>query len=333
MNSEALVTVFVPVYNAEKYIESCMDSVLAQTYKNWELLLIDDGSTDGSAEKIRAYSDRRIRFYQNDGNRGIPYTRNRGLELARGKYIAFLDADDVSHPRRLERSVRFLQRHLEYQVMGGMFDYIVDQAVKQGSRQLKAVVCRDYDCVFCSPLVNSTAMVDMDLVRKQNIRYNSSYFVAQDYDFFCQCLKYTSIARIRDKLTGYRTGHENVTARSKKEKADKRKNIIRQIRINALNYLNLELSEKDRLIFLSLSEEEKLLQGLEYRELAGILAKIGKTIPDIKRKEWNLTSQKMMTNLIIRGNASKKERIRHWSNLPLFRENSYQWIALARMFI
>lgn len=76
MNSEALVTVFVPVYNAEKYIESCMDSVLAQTYKNWELLLIDDGSTDGSAEKIRAYSDRRIRFYQNDGNRGflIPET-------------------------------------------------------------------------------------------------------------------------------------------------------------------------------------------------------------------------------------------------------------------
>lgn len=332
MSAEALVTVFVPVYNAEKYIGPCIDSVLAQTYENWELLLIDDGSCDASEEKIRAYKDRRIRFYQNDRNRGIPYTRNRGLELARGKYIAFLDADDVSYPRRLERSVSFLRNHPEYRVMGGGVDYLIDGEVKKGSRQLTRIVCRDYDCVYCSPLVNSTAMVDMDLVREQCIRYNPEYFMAEDYDFFCQCLQYTSIARIQKKLSCYRTGHNSITARSRKENKERKNVIIAQVREKAIAHLKLELTKEDRKRFLFLLEEEKVLLESEYRELSEILEKVENGLPDTEREKWSIAAQKLLTNIIIRSKILKNNRIDLWRTTPVFR-GRYRWIALARMLV
>jgi glycosyltransferase involved in cell wall biosynthesis len=97
-----------PVYNAEKYLKECLDSMLTQTFTDFELLLIDDGSTDGSAAMIAALPDPRIRYVKNEKNMGIARTRNRGLELARGEYIAFIDSDDVSVPQRLEKQVAFM---------------------------------------------------------------------------------------------------------------------------------------------------------------------------------------------------------------------------------
>ena len=99
------VTVFIPVYNRERYVGPAIDSILAQNFSDYELLLIDDGSTDLSLERMRAYTDPRVRIVCNKRNRGIPRTRNTGLQLARGKYIAMLDSDDLAHPKRLEKQV------------------------------------------------------------------------------------------------------------------------------------------------------------------------------------------------------------------------------------
>ena len=88
------VTVFIPVYNREHYISEAIESILTQSFPNFELLLVDDGSTDRSVEVMRSYDDARIRVVCNEHTRGIPQTRNRGLELARGVYIALLDSDD-----------------------------------------------------------------------------------------------------------------------------------------------------------------------------------------------------------------------------------------------
>ncbi len=118
MNTSPKVTVIIPVYNREKYVSEAIDSILTQSFTDFELLLIDDGSTDGSVEVMRSYTDPRIRLVYNGSNLGIPKTRNKSLQLARGEYIAMLDSDDYAHPDRLKKQVAFLDRHPDYAVVG-----------------------------------------------------------------------------------------------------------------------------------------------------------------------------------------------------------------------
>ena len=96
------VSVIMPVYNAEKYIGEAIESILDQTYTDFEFIIIDDGSSDGTVAAVKGYDDRRIRFYQNEHNMGVAATLNRGLDLATGEYIARMDSDDMSLPERFE---------------------------------------------------------------------------------------------------------------------------------------------------------------------------------------------------------------------------------------
>lgn len=110
---EELISIIVPVYQANRFIRETMDCVLAQTYPDWELLLIEDGSTDGTPETIRAYceekGENRIRLICQPVNGGAARARNRGLEEAKGRYIAYLDADDLWVPEKLEKELAFLK--------------------------------------------------------------------------------------------------------------------------------------------------------------------------------------------------------------------------------
>ena len=108
-----LVSIITPVYKCEEYIERTMNSVLAQTYTNWEMLLVDDCSPDGSAELVRKYAERdsRFRYIKLETNSGAAIARNTGLENAKGRYIAYLDADDIWHPTKLERQIQFMNEN------------------------------------------------------------------------------------------------------------------------------------------------------------------------------------------------------------------------------
>lgn len=108
---EGLVSIITPVYNAEAFITDTIDSVISQTYKNWELLLIDDCSSDSSASiiKSRMSVDDRIKYIKLDKNSGAAVTRNTGLSKARGRYIAFLDSDDIWKPTKLEKQMKLLE--------------------------------------------------------------------------------------------------------------------------------------------------------------------------------------------------------------------------------
>lgn len=105
------MSVLMPVYNAERFLREAIDSILAQTFTDFEFLIIDDCSTDSSPEILKSYSDPRIRIYRNEQNSGISATLNRGIELAEAPLIARMDADDVSYPQRLQRQWDFIQEH------------------------------------------------------------------------------------------------------------------------------------------------------------------------------------------------------------------------------
>lgn len=117
MNAQPLVTIGLPVYNAEKTIADAIRSVLAQTYANWELLLLDDGSKDRSWEVVRGFADPRIQWISDGCNRGISYRLNQGVALSKGRYFCRMDADDICFATRLERQVDLLSAKPEIDLL------------------------------------------------------------------------------------------------------------------------------------------------------------------------------------------------------------------------
>src|SRR5688572_53842 len=108
---QPLVTVLMPVYNAERFLSEAIDSILQQSLTDFEFLIIDDGSTDCSREIINAYKDDRIRLVQNESNLAITASLNKGIHLARASLIARMDADDISYPERLQKQYNYLSNH------------------------------------------------------------------------------------------------------------------------------------------------------------------------------------------------------------------------------
>lgn len=105
------VSIITPLYNGEKTIADCIESVLAQDFISWEMLIIDDGSSDNSIQIVKKYSaDTRIKLLKNDGNLGVGLSRNKAIEVATGRYIAFLDCDDYWHPEKLQKQLQFMQQ-------------------------------------------------------------------------------------------------------------------------------------------------------------------------------------------------------------------------------
>ena len=105
-----LVSIIMPSYNTASFISKTIESVLNQTYKNWELLVVDDCSTDGTDEIVSKYNDKRIVYLKNEKNSGAALSRNRALRNAKGKWIAFLDSDDLWHPTKLEKQIKFMKK-------------------------------------------------------------------------------------------------------------------------------------------------------------------------------------------------------------------------------
>lgn len=108
---ENLISIVIPVYNAEKYMEKTIQSVICQTYQNWELLLVDDGSVDGSRDIMKRYEGEKIRCFYCDKNEGPANARNIGLANAKGRYLAFVDADDLWIEDKLEKQLDFMRKH------------------------------------------------------------------------------------------------------------------------------------------------------------------------------------------------------------------------------
>lgn len=114
-----LVSIIMPSYNTAKFIEETIDSVLAQTYTNWELIIVDDCSTDDTDAVVAKYQDSRIQYLKNGKNSGAAVSRNRALREAKGRWIAFLDSDDLWAPDKLEKQIRFMEaNHYSYSYTG-----------------------------------------------------------------------------------------------------------------------------------------------------------------------------------------------------------------------
>ena len=143
-----LVSIIMPTYNCARFIRESIDSVLAQTYTNWELIIVDDSSTDNTAEMVANFNDPRIHYLRNEQNEGAALTRNKALRAAKGRYIAFLDSDDLWHPDKLERQIAFMEQN------GYAFTYHEYTEIDESSKPLGVYVSgkdhvRPFDMKAC----------------------------------------------------------------------------------------------------------------------------------------------------------------------------------------
>lgn len=204
MSKPPLVSVTVCIYNGEACLSEALHSVLAQTFTNFELICLDDGSRDRSADIVRAMRDPRIR-YEYQENRGLGAARRRCIELAAGKYVALLDQDDVWLPTKLERQIRFLESHHEYGLVYS--DCLVidgnGQVIKRHSQQVRPV----YGHVLAELLLSSPIMVSTTIFPRTVLEAVGSfrdYRMCEEYDLFLRVAARYPIGYLEEPLAKYR---------------------------------------------------------------------------------------------------------------------------------
>ncbi len=235
-----LVSVAMPVYNAEKYLEKAINSVLNQTYAHFELIIVNDASIDGSREIIFSYSDPRIRYVENEENLGISKTRNRCVQLCQGKYIAVLDNDDIALPNRLEDQVRFLEANSLYGACGSFY-HIVDASGKIikkvklpiTDRQVKTYLL--FDNCFC----NSTIMIRAQLLKER--MYTEAFDMIEDYHFLYTISKSNKLFNLPNFTTQYRVHGKNASI----EKNDGMRMLHAKMDRMILNDLKMPFTEEE----------------------------------------------------------------------------------------
>jgi len=189
MSAPPRVSVFIPVHNRAHYIAVAVNSILAQTFEDFELIVVDDGSTDRTVEVLQRFDDPRLRVERNPGNLGIPATRNRGLELARGEYIALLDSDDHSYPERLARQVEWLDANPDVAQLGTWCSFMDADGAMLDKIRRQPLEPEDIHShlLFHCPVINRTVMARTEALRE--IGYNTEFPRCQDYEMHCRLIE------------------------------------------------------------------------------------------------------------------------------------------------
>ncbi|MFL5763695.1 MAG: glycosyltransferase family 2 protein [Bacteroidia bacterium] len=208
------VTVLMPVYNGARYLTDAVGSVLGQDFTDFELLIIDDGSVDSSVKVIESYADPRIRLLKNGKNRGLVMTLNRGLEEAKGEYIARMDCDDICIRSRLSSQVRFMEKNKNLGACGSFY-YLLRNGKKViadfpvSNEEIKAYL------VFNSPMAHPSVMIRRSVIGKHNLKYDPDFIHCEDYDLWSRLAEYSELGNCPEILLEYRVHEGQITGNEK----------------------------------------------------------------------------------------------------------------------
>ena len=242
-----LVSVIMPAYNGEKYIEEAINSVLGQTYERFELIIIEDASTDRTLDIINRFTDNRIVLLKNKENRGIAFSTNFGIDKSNGKYIALLDDDDIATQERLELQVEFMEAHEEIDILGGRSAFIDEnsnfigyaQEPLRNPRYIKA------NLLFRNKkFANGTAMIRKEFIDKYCLRYQDNCLGMQDYKFYIDSSKVGNMTSI-DRLLHLKRRHdERETVRQSKAHGQERAILYAQFQRESIEKSGFQLCEE-----------------------------------------------------------------------------------------
>ncbi|MFA5095622.1 MAG: glycosyltransferase family 2 protein [Candidatus Paceibacterota bacterium] len=253
------ISVLMSVYNEEKYLKLAIDSILNQTFRDFEFIIIDDGSTDNSRNIIKSYTDPRIRLIVNPQNINRANSSNIGLKLATGEYIARMDGDDISLLDRFEKQVKFMDKNTDIVLSSGAIKIISNGQIWRCT--LTPDEC-SFSLIFYNPIANGASIMRRKFLLDNNLSYNSKFIRCQDYELWSRISRIGKIAVIADVLLVYRT---NLNILKKKSDEDQEFQI--SIRKKLLETLGVIFSNEEYILHQKIS----LKNNLSIKEL--LLAK------------------------------------------------------------
>lgn len=256
-----LISVVMPVFNASEYISQAIKSILVQSFKSFEFIIINDASTDDTVRKIRKFRDKRIILLRNTSRKGVAYSLNKGTQCAKGAYIARMDADDISLPNRLTRQLSVLQKNKEIAMVGSWVRVINSSGNFVGYKKTPVDSGTIIQTIFIeNPFVHSSVVIRKKVLEKVR-GYNEGFEGAEDYDLFLRIIKDYSTVNLPEVLLHYRVTSSSVSSINIQK-------VLRQslnVRVHALKKYNYPLWQGIYLIkplctyFIPASVKKKLL--------------------------------------------------------------------------
>ena len=198
--SDILVSVVMPVFNGEAFLREAIDSILAQSYRNFEFIIVNDGSTDSSAVIVKSYKDERIIYLENESNQGNAFSRNRGHSMAKGKYIIIQDCDDISLPHRIERQVAFMESHPDIGIAGSFIRVIELGREYVRTYPVNPAFIKAW-LFFRNPIAQPSVIIRRSILTGHKLTH-LKYF--EDFNLWYQASKVTDITNIPEVLVYYR---------------------------------------------------------------------------------------------------------------------------------
>ena len=240
-----LISIILPVYNAEKYLEESITSIINQTYKNLEIICLDDGSTDNSKEIIKhfAKNDKRIKIIENTHNLGLIKTLNKAIELANGEYIARMDADDISLPNRTEKQYKFLINY-KLDICDCQIKYINEnnKVIKRSNFIPKTKYGIIFYSFFKTPLLHPTVLTKKEIFKNNLYNYSKETIHCEDYELWTRLIqKNIKIGKLSEQLYIQIINNESV---SNKYEDIQKSNFILLSKKYVESYFNIDVSHE-----------------------------------------------------------------------------------------
>jgi glycosyltransferase involved in cell wall biosynthesis len=240
---EPYISVLMCVYNGETYLNEAIDSILNQSYSNFEFVIINDGSTDKTEEIILSYKDKRIKYYKNEKNLKLIASLNKGLEICSGKYIVRMDADDIALPHRIETQMDFLKNHPDAGAVGSFVEtiglnenYVIK--FKTSPEKIK------FELFFRNHLFHPTVTINSHILKQNNLKYKN-YLHAEDYKLWIDLSRKSNLYIIPEILLYYRLHGENISITN----TGFQEEISKRIRKDQFDELNIELNNTEERLY------------------------------------------------------------------------------------
>lgn len=257
-NVKASLTVVMPAYNAAKYLKEAVESILVQTYSDFILLIINDGSTDETESIIQSFSDKRIQYIKNEKNIGLVAALNKGIDLTETEFMARMDADDIAMPERLKMQMKFLENNPDVGVCGTFYEkFGVEQGISvlfENDDEIKA------NLLFSNGICHPSVIIRTDLLKKNSLRFGVDFDYAdgfghrllelEDYALWHKLKNYTKFHNIPILLLKYRREGQNLSAQNMKAIQKRR----RMFNAYWLRELGIEATERELTLHSSLSD-------------------------------------------------------------------------------
>lgn len=287
--SKLSLSIIIPAFNAERYISQSIQSVLNQTYNNFELIIINDGSTDNTRVIIESFDDERIKYFENEKNQGIVYSRNKGLRIAKGDYIGMLDADDIAYPEKFETQINFLEKNGDFGMIGSWARFIDENGKHMpGGWKLKAKP----EMIPSLMLFKNYFLQSAVLYRKECITkftFKEGFDILEDYLIWLEIIKKFKVWNLQEYLLDYRIHSGGITKTHQEEKVEKEKKVFR---IQLLE-MGIDTTEQEIELHLLIRDDSKITKIKTLKLIEKWLIKINDH--NLKTEIYN---HKMLTRVI-----------------------------------